>query len=469
MNKNIAIKLVIVLAVSTLVYSIFWFFKVGQVEKQVNNFISENSAYISAGEVSVSGFPTSQKITITDLKFVLPTPLLDKRQAIIKHLEATAGVFSSEFNVTLPEGVSLQDADGNAATVEFNTPPEIKISLSNNRIAALSYKDSGYKIVDMEKNVIYAASSSTLHIESNTDNSDKISTKISAKIMDIEGFDVLNVYKNALEKKVMEGIKTGEIAFGNASVALIPSQVSEPQSVSVATPQITTPQATNEAAKEPAASITTPASTTPDQPSSDDQSLATNTPEVEVKVAAEENVVKSNLSLEMQYDLMPNQEEKQAQAIPVDPTQIQDLPVQYNKVIKITNLEFSNTLYKIMVNSEIKTFADDNMPSGAMTIKVEKIDNLIGHLATSFSQMAEQKKPATEVQTSDLANSGVTVQDSYQDFLRRVSTNLCPVAKELAAKNPVSKEDIAQFDLRREKNLEFLVNETSLREILGKF
>jgi hypothetical protein len=122
-----------------------------------------------------------------------------------------------------------------------------------------------------------------------------------------------------------------------------------------------------------------------------------------------------------------------------------------------------------MVNGEMKTFADDSLPSGSMAIKVEKIDNLIGHIATGFNQMAEQKKPAVEVQTSDLANSGVAVQDSYQDFLRRVSTNLSPVAKELAAKNAVSKEDIAQFDIRREKNLEFLVNETSVREILGKF
>ena len=39
----------------------------------------------------------------------------------------------------------------------------------------------------------------------------------------------------------------------------------------------------------------------------------------------------------------------------------------------------------------------------------------------------------------------------------------------MAAKNPVSKGDVAVFDIRREKNLEFLINETSIREVLGKF
>jgi hypothetical protein len=43
------------------------------------------------------------------------------------------------------------------------------------------------------------------------------------------------------------------------------------------------------------------------------------------------------------------------------------------------------------------------------------------------------------------------------------------VTKELTSKNPLSKDDVAVFDIRREKNIEFLINETPMREILGKF
>jgi hypothetical protein len=57
----------------------------------------------------------------------------------------------------------------------------------------------------------------------------------------------------------------------------------------------------------------------------------------------------------------------------------------------------------------------------------------------------------------------------YQDFLKKISAGLPNVSKELAAKNQLSKDNTAIFDMRREKNLEFVINETPLREVLGKF
>ena len=166
MGKNIIIKLVILLVVSALVYSVYWFFKVGQVEKQVNKFINENAAHVSVGEVAISGFPLSQKITIKDLKFTIPNSVLNKRQVIVKHLEAKAGIFASDFSITLVEPVSVQDIDNNSATVEFSKDPEITVSFFDGRIAKFNYQDLGYRILDAEKNVIYAASSSVIAVES---------------------------------------------------------------------------------------------------------------------------------------------------------------------------------------------------------------------------------------------------------------------------------------------------------------
>jgi len=499
MSKNIVVKLAILLVVSALVYSVFWFFKVGQIEKQVKNFISKNSANVSAGDISVSGFPLSQKITIHDLKFTIPSPLLNKRQVIVKLLEAKAGIFSSEFIVTLPEPVTV-DSEGNIMTVEFTKEPEIKAAIADGRISKFSYQDFGYKISDIDKNVVYAATSSVLNLESTVADDDKITTKVTADIKEIEGFNVLDVYKNAFEKKVTEGIKTGEIILGNSAVvAPVPSAASgdvaaaNGGATTVTTTTVTTPAAVPTdptaanvpaPATAPQATVTTPAApanpvaptaaATPAAPDGTPAPVApTPTPAdiaAAAMAAATVNVpVKSNLMIDFEYIMAPNQTEQQAQ-IPTDPTQIQEAPVQYSKVIKINNLEFSNPLYKILINGEMTILADDNMPSGSVTVKVEKIDALIANISNGFTQMVEQKKPAaTEIQTSDLTVSGMPTQDSYQDFLKRVATNIGAVSKELAAKNPVSKDDIAEFDIRREKNLEFLVNETSVREILGKF
>ena len=513
MSKNIVVKLVILLVVSALVYSVFWFFKVGQVEKQVKNFISKNSANISAGEISVSGFPLSQKITIRDLKFTIPSPLLNKRQVIVKTLEAKTGIFSSEFIVTLPEPITV-DSEGNIMTVEFTKEPEIKASIADGRISKFSYHDFGYKISDIDKNVVYAATSSVLNLESTVADDDKITTKVTADIKEIEGFNVLDVYKNAFEKKVTEGIKTGEIILGNSAVVApvtsdVPGDVASATggATTVTTTTVTTPASVptdptaanapaSATAPAPQATVTTTTVTTPANPNpavpanSVDPTVAaipvaqdgTAAPVAPIPVptpadiaaaaiaAATANVpVKSNLMIDFEYIMSPNQTEQQAQ-IPTDPTQIQEAPVQYSKVMKINNLEFSNSLYKILINGEMNTLADDNMPSGSVTVKVEKIDALIADISSGFTQMVEQKKPAsTEIQASDLTASGMPAQDSYQDFLKRVVANIGGVSKELAAKNPVSKDDIAEFDIRREKNLEFLVNETSIREILGKF
>jgi hypothetical protein len=186
---------------------------------------------------------------------------------------------------------------------------------------------------------------------------------------------------------------------------------------------------------------------------------------------ANSGLVKSNLVLDLEYVLTPNQPAEQQAKLPANPAEIQEIPLQYSKLVKVNNLEFSNPLYKIIINGEMNSLQDDSMPSGSLSVKVEKVDTLISYLSTGLSQIADQKKPmaATQVQSSNLAGNGMIMEDSYQSFLRRIVAGLSPVAKELAAKNAVSKEDIAQFDIRREKNLEFLINETPMREILGKF
>lgn len=464
MSKNALVKFVILLVVVTLVYSVFWFFKTGQLHKQVENFINQNSNYVSVGEVAVSGFPLTQTVTIKDLKFTTPGALLSKRQTLIKHLEAKAGIFSSDFAVTLPEGVSVQDSDNVASVVEFSKEPEISISVADGRIAKFSYQDFGYRIADLEKNTIYAASSSTITLESVIGAEDKVTTKISANIKDIEGFDVVDIYRNVFEKKITEGLKTGEIVLGSATVANDPAAVAADGSVLAPAAPIdvaaiaAAPVAASDAAAAAAAAPAAPID--PTAPAKADDKLAA--------TATDTNLVKSNFVAEIEYSLIPNKDDQKAQ-IPTDPTQIQEVPAQHNKVIKVTSLEFSNPLYKVSMNGEMNALADDNMPSGSLAIKVEKIDNLINHLVLHLGQMTEKKPVTTEVQSVDLAGNGTLTEDAYQNFLKKFSASLGLVAKEVAAKNAVSKDDVAQFDIRREKNLEFLVNETSIREILGKF
>jgi|GEM_PF-1308963 len=513
MSRSFVIKSAIVLVVLVLVHSVFWFFKAGQLEKQVNNFISENSSHISTGEpVAVSGFPLSQKVTIKDLKFSIPGPSISKYQTTVKHLEAHAGIFSGNFTIVLLDQTTVQDAESNiSGVVEFAKDPEISLVVAEGAISKFLYQDGGFKVVDAEKNMIYSASSTMFSFESVAEEG-KVKNKITANIKDMEGFDVLSVYKNYSEKKIIDGIKTGEISVGSASAtssdlaaAVAPGALSP--NAAPATPAAAVEAVAADAAPTPVAAETADTMKTADMKDGKVVADATHSAlAAEAKgdsksaptPAIPNDNNKSNFALDIEYELVPNSNEQQSAQAPTDPTQIQEVPAQYSKVIKLNNIELSNSLYKISLNGQMSTFQDDAMPSGSVTVKVEKVDNLITHISEGFSKMLDQKKPevvaVNDVQPAVAPASAdavvatvsptpaavvpadaaavvdaVKVEDPYQNFLKRVIANLSAVSKELSQKNQLSQGDVAAFDVRREKNIEFLINETPVREILGKF
>ena len=144
-------------------------------------------------------------------------------------------------------------------------------------------------------------------------------------------------------------------------------------------------------------------------------------------------LVKSDFSIELEYILTPNSNSSS----PTDPTQIQQTPVQYSKTINIISAELSNSLYKITVNGTLNSFADDNTPSGALTVEIQKSMAFIDYLSAGLAKMADQKVAlvAPGTQPTDLANNNNSAQDAYNNLIKKIGLNLKPVAIELAAKN----------------------------------
>jgi len=549
MKKGLIIKLAIVLIVLGLSYCVFWFFKAGQTEKQINKFIAENSNYITIGEVSVAGFPLNQKIAINDLKVTIPVNLVSKKTYIIKKIEATAGIFSNEFNINIVDAVKTQDNDGELFDIEFANQPEITLALGDGFISNFKYSDGGFKVLDNEKNVVNSTKGTSLSSETTIDEAEKKTSKISIALNEVEGYALIDFYKNILEKKVIEGIKTEEIKvrlsdninnqinyqagmpsnispdFGQdpipnpqpigtqpndvviqaqpaplanpstptAAVAVaVPAEqpVPAPQVINQPTPpnenaptQVefnpnnpNIPQAVDikavEAMKQ-AVVMANQVVTNENQPASQDpNNLApindgVGTPNI-ADAIADTSIIKSNILIDLTITLTPSI--KQDQAEPIDPTQIQELPVQYVHNVKIENFELSNPLYKINVTGDFSSSSDDNYPSGGITVKIEKIGNLLQQLSSQFKKYAEAKKPNIPVQgiemNNEQANSGHI--QNYDIFLNNISTSLPIIGFDIAMKNSVSKDEVSQFDVRREKNLEFMINEIPVREIVGK-
>ena len=214
MNKAPAIKLGIIFLVITISYSFFWFVRTGQTEKKINNLISKNSSSISASSVSVSGFPFSQKITISDLKFNIPS--ISKYQVTVKKLEANTGIFSKSFSANILEQVTVFDNDSNTIrNIEFKESPKISISFNNEGISSFNYQDSGYTILEDQKPPFYSSSSNIIKMETLETTNNQVALKFNIDIKDMEGVNLASIYQNVFEKKINEGIKTGEITIGN--------------------------------------------------------------------------------------------------------------------------------------------------------------------------------------------------------------------------------------------------------------
>lgn len=527
MSKKLIIKLIIVLVVAALVYSIFWFFKVSQIEKQISKFINQNNAYISVGEISVSGFPINQNITIKNLKFTVPNPALAGNQIIVKHLEAKAGILDTEFLLTLERDVSLRTLEGRVAVVEFAKSPKISAAIVEGMVSNMKYQDEGYKIHDNEHVLIYAAASSAFTANILIGDDEKIITKITADIKDVEGFDIIDMYNNAFEKGIIDGIKTGEIVLGNLpmdnklndvadvtgaldakkALDLAPVAVTDvlaDQSLQGGVAQVSEEnlgaklsEGAQEVTPKVISAVNLPAVDVEEQivAGTDDspvlvkpiilgqetidqeaslEDLGKNLGENLGKAKIVEKVVeakpiKNNFIVNIEYILSPNKSSQDLE-VPFDPTQIQDIPVQYSKSIRINNLEISNADYTIMVDGDINSLPDDGLPSGNLSLKIKQIDKLTNYLAHSFVDIARGKDiDPDEVQAVNLMESEIEEDNSYNDFLIKLSQGINAVAKELSEKSGSTKGDIAHFHIKREKNLDFLVNESSVREILGKF
>lgn len=547
--KNIAIKVVIALVVLVVLYSVFWFFKIGQFEKQINRFVSDNSSNVSIGGFEVSGFPFSQKVVISNLRFSLPTAALNQHQIIVSGLEISGGIFDSVFEVNVTGNVLVQDQKGGSYSLAFNAKPQIKISVADGFLVSLSYQDNGHKVVDGAQNVIYSSSSSNVTVDSAAGENGKIIFTINGNVREVENFGVLNIYKNAFEGKLVDAIKTGQVTISDnqaaaaqdVNAAAVDGAVLTPEGAVVApvaeavvAPNVAVDAAVNKGAVVNAnkVAVPVPAPTPAVVSASKDaevKAAPAKTGEISaqkaplpieavktesgvvapsaqaivehkelteaekmaneaaatsalqaVEASAMPQGVKNDFALSAQYILSPGASNQQ---VPVNVAQMQENSAQYSKTLKINNFSITNSHYVVTINGDINLLSDDTMPSGGISLRIEKFSDVINFInleinkisRKAFSDSVNEALPIdVNAQTAAPNQAQTSVQDFandevYHNFLNRISPNFADVARQLAAKNPVTKDEVAQFDIRREKNLEFLVNETPMREILGKF
>ena len=471
MIKKIISQLIILLIIISTAMSIFWFFKTSAVKKQVLALIAASEGKVSAVSVSVSGFPFKQKLVIDDLKFQLSTnlsqnpiiPSTDKYQIIIKKLEAVSSILSGNFKVNNSLDVGIQDQNGTTRSLQFNQPPQAGFLIIGGELTKLSYQDSGYKILDEGKNILFENGNSSINFESAiVDN--KYHNKIRVEFKDVGMF-----FGNANNIAPATKENVSDVAIPTTDSSPVASENSSPNSDVAKSKNTANPGISGNT--HPNAAI-------------DTNNVAKQVQPVTTTTPADGGLIKKSFIVDLEYVVnkpslsptevpTPNKEPQIAEVVVTHKPRLESLTIK--------NFEISSPLYKVNINGEASSFPQDSLPIASISVRIEKFDNLLITLKSPISMLVElalksrnvQNVPAQNVNNVSAAN--VVTPTSLANALpvaqnndQKPMINIEALIRDIAKKNPATTDDVVVFDFRKELGKDLIINEMPLTEIINQ-
>lgn len=468
--KKIGIIFAIILTLLAASYSGFWFYRSYNFTKGINNLTQSNSSPsspIAIDEISTSGFPLSQNITLKNI--TLKSNHVEKgqpnssssAQIILENIDLKGTPFSSNFTVENIGDVIFKDLkkDKGSLSLRFSKDSKIFVKKDKNNISfdytgseyqilnqekkvifsiktknakssllfgdivKYKYKDSGNSISDASGTVISSSDSLFLDLYFSKDENKKTDFKIDLDIKNLKQFDLSDIgddlYKEIVSKK------TGVLTF--------------------------------------------------------------------ISQAKKEGKLKEWGSFKLSGKLSSTPNEKGFPAHLIN--------------AKLNRLEFSNSLFKISLNGAIERTLNDFLPSGELTLKIENFDSLIrkveDNLITLYFEdqeivepandgLKELAKPNFEPQKKSSKKSNKKEELSFkkdnlnekksdlsdQDIDPEINPELAKkleildninlTMKDLGDANPISTDNLLVFDIYRDpgSKSDIMINGLSLMQVI---
>jgi hypothetical protein len=428
MKKKIIVVLASILVLMTSAYTGFWFFKANQIKKQLSLLSKKEGSKFSVEEISVEGFPLLQKTTIKNFKFTDPK---DSINATVKNVQIESSAFSNAYSVKILDPIELEDLKRNInAAIELSADTVISLAIDESEVFQIKILGSGFKFLNK------TANKAALVLEAQ--NSE---TEIS--ISDNAGFRYK--YKDSGSKILDE--KNNVVFTAAASLIDIAYSADDNDVISVKS---------NISLKDFEYSpLLYSALREADSAQTENESDVASTKAVSNK---------SNFTISSEVIFTPNKQDsvdllpaEQMAQIPDDlKSQYQAKPSPYSYKIDLQNFEFSNSLYKILINGLVNTVPENIEPLGFLVLKIENIDNFAKDILSELRKFSNKHSSAEQFANEE---SGV--------FNKSLS-----IVKELGAKNSLSRDNFLVFDIKNERAgmaSEFKINDTAFMEIVMNF
>ena len=518
MSKKILAVIIVLVLIIAGGQSAFWFFKTSQLEKNLVKYLGKKDIFFSVDKFEISGFPLQQNVSVQNLTIKIPESFTKNSKLTFETITLSASIFSNNFNIKIPGNTILKDNDGKNNKVKFNQAPTANLSTNSSGIESFNYSDKGYVIFGEDKKPIAKSGANSVQFTVSENESGQIISRIKSSSKDTENFNLTKFYKNNYENSIIDGIKTGKIQIGMKE--LEQDQKAEEKQVNIGEfNEEFSPEKLNENFNQKMAeknikaitsetfsdasndSIKSPQTLTGDNeevvksieeveqnPKSleiaDQQELKTDLESeltdqgrkdkldrlIEKELAdlevekEEKEVVKNDIIIDIEYILTPLESNSQQTS---DPTKIVQIITNYDKSYRINQFTISSDDFRININGQLNQPRDDTNMSGFITLKVDMISNFIDFVKSAFKEISSEND--TKIQSFDQSYNSAIVKNAYSSFLTVVSEKLEDITHEIAAKNQLSQNEEIVLEIRREKNLDIVINETPIREIVGKF
>jgi hypothetical protein len=447
-------KIIIALLVSvTLALFGFYFFQDYQIKKQIRAIVTENKNRVSFEEISTSGLPTAKQITIKNLSYTAPSG----ETMIFEKITGETKAFSTTFSISNIGRIKVKTPKDNSTYVtEFNPDSKIIISTSDDKLSNIDFTTSGYKILDEDGKIFTTFEAKDL--------------KTSLSISDMSQYKY-----NDSGFKILD--KNGKVIFEGESTFIDLKWSSNDKDYTASLDANFKNFEYNDLSS--LYKIISKKIIPEEQQAIEDEQTD--------KAISQKTTNKNSFAISTKFTISKNDDklinllpEDQMNQLPEEmKTQFQKKPTPYNVTLTLQNLEFFNSLYKISLNGSVYTYAEDNLPSGLLSLRLENFDNLINSINESMDEMtkvAETKKlslsPDNDLPNEEITNS-ITANNSEprEELNNDVPQELITFIKDLANKNAASQENVLIFDFKREKGDGFnlLINEEPLAQIMMEF
>ncbi|MFT5703449.1 MAG: hypothetical protein ACI9TO_000819 [Rickettsiales bacterium] len=507
MIRNIISKLIIILIILFAALSSFWFFKTSAVKKQITKFISDHKDVVSASSISVTGFPIEQKLVINDLKIQIsalnPVSSIanifsNTSEVNLKRIEALSSIFNNKFSVNSLEEVSLQDFEGISSFVEFNQSPQINFAINDGSLFKVSYQDSGYKITDAGKNVLFENGPSVVNFLTSSEEK-TYRHKIKADFKDINALSFSNDIGRFGGNNINQ-VTALEIPSTPSSDTIYQNIAIEEQNPEIAI------KTTEENIQKPENAIESLNSEIKNMATAEEIVITENSKAIPEAITENQDIeisrqlpspvpsilVKKSLLLDLEYITSKKDVEISfPSVIPVDMENYDETknikePKKIYHLI-INNLEISSPLYKININGDVNFGSGNLIPLGEISVHIEKLENILTMIKKSMmgfpNNVIARENYSEETYDGESDNKIISTSKNPTDNLNDSNFNsanlnsaniidqkpivdVAKVVRDLAKENLASSEKIAVFDFKQEENKELSINETVLSEII---